>query len=70
MTNEELMAKGAALPPLISVQQACILLGVARTTGYRAAANGDIPVLRWGRRVLVPTGRLIALVVGEEEKAG
>ena len=59
------------LPPLLSVEQACELLGVSRSVGYRAAASGDLPTLRWGRRVYVPTARLLELLgLPTEEKAG
>jgi excisionase family DNA binding protein len=59
------------LPPLLSVEQACELLGVSRSAGYRAAATGDLPTLRWGRRLYVPTARLLALLgLPMEEKAG
>jgi hypothetical protein len=40
------------LPALIGVQQACDLLGISRSTGYRAAAAGDLPTIRQG----VPAG--------------
>ena len=43
------------LPPLLSIEQACTLLGISRGVGYRAAASGDLPTLRWGRRLYVPT---------------
>ena len=59
------------LPPLLSIDQACRLLGVSRGVGYRAAAAGDLPTLRWGRRLYVPTARLLAMLGMEsEEKAG
>ena len=59
------------LPPLLSVEQACKLLGVSRSVGYRAAASGDLPTLRWGRRVYVPTVRLLELLgLPAEEQAG
>jgi excisionase family DNA binding protein len=59
------------LPPLLSIDQACTLLGVSRGVGYRAAASGDLPTLRWGRRLYVPTARLLAMLgLPTEEKAG
>jgi excisionase family DNA binding protein len=72
---EDVMLKGLSgasdLPPLLSVEQACELLGVSRSVGYRAAACGDLPTLRWGRRVYVPTARLLELLgVPAEEQAG
>jgi excisionase family DNA binding protein len=50
------------LPALIGVQQACALLGISRSAGYRAAAAGDLPTIRLGRRLYVPTARLGALI--------
>jgi excisionase family DNA binding protein len=61
---------GADLPPLLSVEQACGLLGVSRSAGYRAAVSGDLPTLRWGRRLYVPTARLLELLGVPWEKAG
>jgi excisionase family DNA binding protein len=64
------MPRGADLPPLLSVEQACELLGVSRSAGYRAAATGDLPTLRWGHRLYVPTPRLLTLLGLSWEKAG
>jgi hypothetical protein len=38
------------------------LLGISRSAGYRAAAAGDLPTIRLGRRLYVPTARLAALI--------
>jgi excisionase family DNA binding protein len=64
------MPRGADLPPLLSVEQACKLLGVSRSAGYRAAATGDLPTLRWGHRLYVPTVRLLEMLGLPWEKAG
>lgn len=50
------------LPPTISVEEAGDILGVSRRSAYRAAARGEIPTLRIGRRLLVPTRRLMQLL--------
>ena len=50
------------LPALLSVDQACELLGLSRSAGYRAAAAGHIPTIRWGHRLYVPTARLLQLI--------
>lgn len=50
------------LPPTISVEEAGRILGVSRRSAYRAAENGELPTLRLGRRLLVPTARLLALL--------
>ena len=52
----------AERPALLSVEQACELLGLSRSAGYRAAAAGHIPTIRWGYRLYVPTGRLLELL--------
>ena len=65
------LSRRGDLPPLLSVEQASKLLGVSRTVGYRAAASGNLPTLRWGRRLYVPTARLLELLgLPAEEKAG
>jgi excisionase family DNA binding protein len=50
------------LPALLRVEQACRLLGISRSAGYRAATAGDLPILRLGRRIYVPTARLLAML--------
>jgi excisionase family DNA binding protein len=56
------MERLASLPPMISVEETSKLLGVSRSAGYRAAATGQIPTLRVGRRLLVPTLRLLRML--------
>ena len=50
------------LPPTISVGHAAKLLGVSRSTAYRAAASGQLPTLAFVRRLLVPTARLLEML--------
>lgn len=50
------------LPPTLSVEQAGQMLGIPRATAYRAAAAGQLPTFRIGRRLLVPTARLLDLL--------
>ena len=58
------------LPALIGVEQASALLGTSRSARYRAAATGDLPTIRLGRRLYVPTARLCALIGLPLEAAG
>ncbi len=44
--------------PVLTVPEAGALLGLGRSGSYEAAARGDLPVLRVGRKMLVPTARL------------
>ncbi|CAN5732543.1 hypothetical protein BH20ACT11_BH20ACT11_12620 [soil metagenome] len=54
------------LPPTLTVEQAGELLGISRYAAYRAAASGELPVLRLGRRLLVPTPRLLVMLGVEQ----
>ncbi len=38
----------------LTVEEASRLLGISRGAGYEAARTGQLPVIRLGRRVLVP----------------
>lgn len=49
-------------PATLTVEQAGQLLGLSRSSAYRAAARGELPTLRFGRRLLVPTGRLFTML--------
>ena len=53
------------LPPTLTVPAAAALLGVGRTLGYELARSNQIPVLRLGNRLVVPTRRLLAML-GED----
>ena len=42
----------------IKVEEAAPILGISRSSAYDAAHSGQIPTLRIGRRLLVPTHTL------------
>ncbi len=48
--------------PTLTVEQAGRYMGLARQSAYDAAARGDLPTLRVGRRLLVPTAALRRLL--------
>lgn len=58
-TLDELRAR-----PTLTVTEAAQLLGIGRNTAYSAVQRGELPSLRIGGRVLIPTARLIALLEG------
>src|SRR5829696_10543986 len=37
-------------------------VGLSLSAGYRAAAAGHVPTIRWGHRLYVPTARLLELL--------
>ncbi len=53
----------------MSVDETADLLGVCRSTLYRAVKDGEIPVIKIGRRYLVPTAQLVQLLGLEETVA-
>lgn len=52
----------ASGPLTLTVEEAGRLLGISRGAADRAAACGQIPTIRLGRRLLVPTARLHQLL--------
>jgi excisionase family DNA binding protein len=50
------------LPGLLKVEQASSLMGISRSAAYRAVATGDLPSVRFGCRLYVPTARLLELL--------
>lgn len=53
----------AATDPLVlTVGEAGRLLGISRAFAYELAARGELPVIRLGRRLLVPKRALLEMV--------
>jgi excisionase family DNA binding protein len=50
------------LPPLLTMEEACKVLRINKSSGYKAAREGELPCIRFGRRVYVPSAELLALV--------
>lgn len=48
--------------PTVTVTEAAKILGISRGSAYEAARTGQIPVIRVGRRLLVPTAPLAAML--------
>jgi excisionase family DNA binding protein len=65
-TEEDMTAAGLLqrvhLPGLLKVEQASVLMGISRSAAYRAVAAGDLPSVRFGCRLYVPTARLLELL--------
>lgn len=52
----------APLPPTLTVDQAAEILGVNRQTAYAAVHRGEIPSIKVGRRLIIPTAQLMKLL--------
>lgn len=56
--------------PTTSVEVAGRVLGISRSMAYRASRSGDIPTLRFGRKIVVPTAKLREMIgLGPKEAA-
>lgn len=49
--------------PVLDVPEAGHYMGLSRQSSYDAAARGDIPTIRIGRRLVVPTAALRRLLL-------
>lgn len=58
------------LPLVLTVAEAARLLRVGRSTAYEMANRGDIPVVKLGRRLLVPREALLKMLDVAALKAG
>ncbi len=54
--------------PTLSVEEGGRLLGLGRDAAYQAARTGELPVLQFGRKLRVPTARLLALLGAEPNR--
>jgi excisionase family DNA binding protein len=52
--------------PLLTVGEAGALLGLSRSAAYRAAEAGQLPTIRLGARLCVPTAALRRLLQLDE----
>jgi excisionase family DNA binding protein len=50
------------LSPTLTIEECASVLGLSRGSAYEAARTGQIPVLRIGRRLLVPRAKLLRML--------
>jgi excisionase family DNA binding protein len=48
--------------PTLDVCEAAALLGIGKSAAYMAAHSGDLPVIRIGRRLRVPTAAILRML--------
>jgi excisionase family DNA binding protein len=46
----------------LTVDEAAAILGISRAKAYDAARRGDLPSIRFGRRIVIPTAALEQLL--------
>ncbi len=55
----------------LTVAEAAKCLGICKNSAYEAIARGEIPVIRIGKRLLVPKAALETLLTaGQQKKKG
>lgn len=52
-------------PKTMSITETAKELGIGRNQAYEAARRGEIPVIRIGKRLLVPKAALERMLAGE-----
>lgn len=63
--NMSELETAAIAPQTYSVPEAGRILGLGKNASYEAARRGEIPVLRFGRKLRVPRKALERLLMGE-----
>ena len=56
--------------PTLSVDEFAVLAGISRSSAFNAVHSGDVPSLRFGKRIRIPTAavrRMLALDQGDDE---
>ena len=52
-----------------TLDKAATILGISRAGAYQAARRGEIPTIRFGKRILVPRKALERLLEGQSNTA-
>jgi excisionase family DNA binding protein len=53
--------------PTLTVDEVSSIIGCSRSSAYEAVRRGELPSLRIGRRLLIPTARLREMLTGNPE---
>ena len=54
---------------VLTIEETARLLKIGRSCAYEAARRGELPILRMGRRMLVPKGALDKLLEGAADES-
>lgn len=67
-STESVISKLREKRATATVDEAAEILGLSRTTAYKAIHDGEIPSIKIGRRRLVPLAALEAMIDGSWKK--
>jgi excisionase family DNA binding protein len=62
--REPEMDRSASNTSVLNVEDAARILGISRNSAYEAVARGEIPSLRFGKRIVIPKVALDRLLSG------
>ena len=66
MTETKAVSDGQGTSPVLTVDEAAVYLRISRGLAFAAVADGTLPSVRIGRRILVPRRQLEALLDGPQ----
>lgn len=55
-------------PKMLTVEEMCDILNVARETGYRMVRRGEFEVLKLGRIIRIPKNQVLKYIIDNLEK--
>lgn len=55
-------------PKMLTVEEMCDILNVARETGYRMIRRGEFEVLKLGRIIRIPKNQVLKYIIDNLEK--
>lgn len=55
-------------PKMLTVEEMCDILNIARETGYRMIRRGEFEVLKLGRVIRVPKNQVLKYIIDNLEK--
>lgn len=61
-TSAELDLAAVLSRPTCRIELAAKILGVSRSAAYQAARAGELPTIKLGRRMVVPTAKLAEML--------
>jgi len=62
MNTQQRQLPDPEVEPWLSIPEAGAIFDLGRAASYQAARRGEIPTIRLGKRLLVPTAKLRAML--------
>ena len=56
--------------PTLSVDEFAIVAGISRSTAFSAVHNGEVPSIRFGKRIRIPTAAVRRMLALDEPTSG